>query len=531
MTTGLRHGKWWDQWRGVPVQDIMEGRFDRLFDPSVAPPADFNDADLEKLAAQMTAGLDTPPTPETEVDPEENTGIVAAYTYLGQFVDHDITFDPASQLRHHTTDLNKLVDFRTPRLDLDCLYGRGPSDQPYIYAPDGRHFSPGRPLSGNPHDPAAFDLPRAPNGRALIGDPRNDENRIVAQLHAAMLRFHNRVCDLMPDASFDEIRNQVRWHYQWVVVNDYLPTIIQADVLAPVFPHLGAGTSVIKDRPTPTIRLLTEEAHSRHGFFMPVEFSVAAYRYGHSMVRPIYRLNETISRRTIFGGGPDPAGDLGGMRPIPDDWAIDWQFFIDLNANQPAPTGEISAHNANDPIPRTPQHAYKIDTSVVNPLGFLPPSVASNPASLPLRNLLRGRDFQLPSGQTVAHQLGITPIPDDDLVIGKATDEDPKQPITSISNAFAGRAPLWAYVLSEAQVTSWAAAKGRKKKDSVPIRLGPVGGRLIAEVFAAMLLCDRTSLLHSTPRFQPVTDLERDERFGLADLLRAALQQAAEPAP
>ena len=219
------------------------------------------------------------------------------------------------------------------------------------------------------------------------------------------------------------------------------------------------------------------------------------------------------------------------MRPIPDDWAIDWQFFIDLNANQPAPTGEISAHNANDPIPRTPQHAYKIDTSVVNPLGFLPPSVASNPASLPLRNLLRGRDFQLPSGQTVAHQLGITPIPDDDLVIGKATDEDPKQPITSISNAFAGRAPLWAYVLSEAQVTSWAAAKGRKKKDSVPIRLGPVGGRLIAEVFAAMLLCDRTSLLHSTPRFQPVTDLERDERFGLADLLRAALQQAAEPAP
>ena len=511
----MRHGKWWDRWRDVPLEQVMEGRFDRLFGPAELPPADFSSDDLTELAGKMTADVESLPTPETEVDSEENSGIVAIYTYLGQFIDHDITFDPTSHLREFASDLDELVDFRTPRLDLDNVYGRGPGDQPYLYDPsDGNRLLLGEPLSGNQRDFGTFDLARGPSGRALIGDPRNDENRIVAQLQATMIRFHNRLSELMgPAASFDDNRNQVRWHYQWVVINDFLPTILNEATVRKAFPHLASGRSVADDRPRVTIGPLVPERRKHHGFLVPVEFSVAAYRFGHSMIRPIYRLNETISRRPIFSTSSDPAADLGGMRPIPNDWAIDWQFFVDIG------DGEPQTGSPDDPTERKPQHAYKIDTSIVGALGALPATVASSPSSLALRNLLRGRDFKLPSGQAVAAKLGEPAI---DVVIGKATDEDPKSPIADISPAFADNAPLWAYILSEAQVTSWASAPAGPK-DSVPITLGPVGGRIVAEVFAAMLLADQTSFINSAPQFAPRPELMHNDHFGIAELINAAL--------
>jgi hypothetical protein len=508
----MRHGKWWDRWHDVPVAKIMEGRFERLFSPGDLPPAQFEDAELEKLATAMTADLEDRPTPEGQVDAEENSGILAGYTYLGQFIDHDITFDPTSQLRHLVTDLGDLVNFRTPRLDLDNLYGRGPGDEPFLYDVDGMHLLLGEPLSGNQHDPRARDLQRGPDRRALIGDPRNDENRIVSQLQATMIRFHNRMVDVLRATDLDEVRNQVRWHYQWVVINDFLPTIINRPTVEKVFPHLAAGTSAGQDKPEVTLGPLVGEA-ATHRFFMPVEFSVAAYRFGHSMIRPIYRFNESISRRPIFGTVDDDAADLGGMRKLPDDWAIDWQFFFDI--------GDSAVENKSpyDRIARDPQHAYKIDTSVVGALGALPQSVASNPSSLALRNLIRGRDFGLPSGQAVAAKLGESPV---DVVIGKATDEDPRTPIAEISAAFSDEAPLWAYVLSEAQVTAWQDS-GADKKNDVPIRLGPVGGRIVAEVFAAMLLADPTSFINASPDFSPHPDLIRGDAFGFPELIRAAL--------
>lgn len=511
----MRHGRWWDQWRGVPVGEIMEGRFDRLFKPKDLPPAQFEDADLQKLADAMTAQVESPPTPQDQVDSEENQGIVAVYTYLGQFIDHDITFDPVSQLHHVVRDLGQLVDFRTPRLDLDNLYGRGPGDEPYLYDSDGIRLSLGNPLSGNPRDPQAKDLQRGPGGRALIGDPRNDENRIVAQLQATMIRFHNRMADLLGGASFNDVRDQVRWYYQWVVINDFLPTIINRDTVQKVFPHLASGRSAGEDKPKVTIGPLLRQARKHDGFLMPVEFSVAAYRFGHSMIRPIYRLNETISRRPIFSVSPDPSADLGGMRPIPNDWAIDWQFFVDIGDSQ------AQQNDPNDPIARNPQHAYKIDTSVVGALGQLPAVVASNPSSLALRNLLRGRDFGLPSGQAVASFLGEPTI---DVIVGKATDDpaDTKTPIADISPVFANDAPLWAYVLSEAQVTSWNRAPAGPK-NAVPISLGPVGGRIVAEVFAAMLLDDRTAFINASPQFRPRAEFVRDGHFGIAELITAAL--------
>src|SRR5678809_880891 len=150
-------------------------------------------------------------------DDEENAGIAAGYTYLGQFIDHDITFDPASSLMKQN-DPDALIDFRTPRLDLDNLYGRGPADQPYMFLPDGIHFALGRDLTRGGKPSKAKDLPRF-NARALIGDKRNDENVIVSQLQGVFLNFHNVVADEMLNANskatFDDIQRRVRWHYQW----------------------------------------------------------------------------------------------------------------------------------------------------------------------------------------------------------------------------------------------------------------------------------------------------------------------------
>jgi hypothetical protein len=150
---------------------LFEGRFGRLF--RALPPADFgkNDVEAEQLLIGLAQGMiHDPDCPTDGADPEES-GIPAAYTYLGQFIDHDITFDPASSLMRQN-DPDALVDFRTPRLDLDSVYGRGPDDQPYLYA-DDKTLLLGRPLHGNALTKpiaGAFDLARAGNHRAIIGD-------------------------------------------------------------------------------------------------------------------------------------------------------------------------------------------------------------------------------------------------------------------------------------------------------------------------------------------------------------------------
>src|SRR5213076_304467 len=187
----------------VPASSQFEGRFGRLF--RTLPPARFDEGDLKSLASVMIAEAEAKPTSEEQNDDEENTGtpddpgISAGFTYLGQFIDHDLTFDPASSLQKQN-DPEALVDFRTPRFDLDCLYGRGPADQPYLYRADGVHMLLGNALTGADNDPHARGVPRnqpepSEPARALIGDPRNDENIIVSQLHAIFLRFHNKVVE------------------------------------------------------------------------------------------------------------------------------------------------------------------------------------------------------------------------------------------------------------------------------------------------------------------------------------------------
>ena len=507
VTTG-HHG----QVRGLDLSrrsSQFEGRFGRMF--RTLPPAKFDEDMLNDLARAMTADADPVATTATEDqqreldgDDEENIGsldnpgISAGYTYLAQFIDHDLTFDPASSLQR-LDDPDGLVDYRTPRFDLDCVYGRGPDDQPYLYRQDGRKMLLGQPLTGNPNDPNAREVPRnsaeaGEPARALVGDPRNDENVIVSQLQSAMLRFHNRLADLLPAANFEEIQRNVRWHYQWIVLHDFLPTIIGQQNFSDIMGQVKPGETSLAEPPQLKFYKVKKEA------FMPIEFSVAAYRFGHSMVRPFYRLNASTSPRIpIFSTTGE---SLVGFDAFRKDWAIDWKLFFKMDGE---PTGGS----------KRVQPAYKIDTSVVNPLGNLPPSIARNPASLAQRNLVRGWRMELPSGQEVARTMGIPIIPDEQLTVGKATEADhtKNRKLTDLSPRFADNAPLWYYILAEAQQ--------QFVNNQTPLRLGKVGGRIVGEVLVGLLLADNHSFLRQNPNFKPRPDLMSDAgKFGIVELLQ-----------
>lgn len=476
----------------------FDGRFGRIF--RTLPPAQFgksdteNDDNLSRLAAAMVADFE----PARDGADDEESGIPALYTYLGQFIDHDLTFDPNSSLQKQN-DPEALTDFRTPALDLDCIYGRGPDDQPYMYDADGIKFLRGTSqLNGGTalsDGGLAFDLPRAANGRAIIGDPRNDENTIVSQFQGLMLRFHNRMVDTMPGAAFSDVQRIVRYHYQYVVLNDFLSKIVHTTVLD----DLKTNGTYDQDK----LKFFTW----RNEPFMPVEFAVACYRFGHSMVRPGYRLNDDDSTLdTIF-----PL--LAGFQPVDARRGIEWGRFIDIEKRTSLEAG----------VKRRLQLAYRIDTSIVNPLGNLPPDIAPMVPSLAKRNLARSWRLGLPSGQNVARKMGIEPLRDEEILIGKATGStgDIRGSITQVGGEiFAGNCPLWTYILAEAM--------HYQEKVDVPVleagtttrmpKLGPVGGRIVAEVFLGLLFGDSNSYLNHDPYWTP-----KDKNFKLKDLIQLAL--------
>ena len=397
-------------------------------------------------------------TPEGQVDDEENGDIDAGYTYAGQMIDHDLTLDNRPNDLTTPVDPRTLPNARTPAFDLDSVYGGGPTGSPQLYAADRMHLLLGAPLTGTPSDPGSVDMPRDPaSGQALSGDPRDDENRIVAGLHTIMLRFHNewvdRVKALHPRWSasqiFAEAQRQVRWHYQWAVLTDFLPTIVGKPALSAVFPR-GVRT--------PRLSYYRPCAQG-----MPVEFSVAAYRFGHSMVRPIYRLNAAMPERLpVFASLSPDANDLGGFRPSPPGLSVDWRFFF--NMEQPRRVG-------------FPQASYKIDNSLVFPLSLLPTGAAgTGPTSLAVRNLLRGQQVGLPSGQAVARAMGIRPLRPDQILVGKATDDEADaEPISAIAPDLATSTPLWTYVLAETTATAYPVRGGEDHRPAggpVPPRSG-----------------------------------------------------------
>jgi len=507
----------------TPASPLFQGRFGRLFRSLPAAKYGRNDnesrAALMALGKAMVSGFDAP----KDGNDSEESGIPALYTYFGQFVDHDITFDPMTTLIQHS-DPGALTDFRTPAFHLDNVYGRGPGDQPYLYD-NGAKF-----LLGDLLDNGEPDLPRN-NGtprRAIIGDPRNDENSIVSQLQCLFLRFHNRVVDSNPSLDFPALQKIVRYHYQWIVLHDFLPRIVSAAVLD----QLQTGGKFDRDK--------LKFFHWKNEPFMPVEFSVAAYRLGHSMIRPGYRLNDNdATLLPIFplppNGIPEiPKGladGLAGFQEMAKNRGIDWGRFIDT---------DVRSYGTDKPEDATTkkrlQFAYRLDTSLVTPLSVLPPSVAQDPPpSLPQRNLLRGFELGLPSGQDVAKAMGVKVLADEDIKIGKAVDDpeggddpDVRGTIANLPKgfpelqAFKGKCPLWTYILAEAfeNKVKIDIPVTEKKKITTP-QLGQVGGRIVAEVFLGLMFGDNDSYLSLEPDWKP--SLGSKGEFLLKDLVNYAL--------
>jgi Animal haem peroxidase len=459
-----------------PPGDPTLGRFGRMFPDLEA--CSVTDAAIDAIAGWMASS-------DNETD--QNHDIPAGFTYLGQFIDHDITFDPTPLAARKGA--HGLVNFRTPRFDLDSVYGAGPVAQPFLYDWKGPRPRGVRLLVGNRKVP---DLPRNRQGRALIGDARNDENLIIAQLHLLFIRFHNAVVDHLAaggtrdDELFETAQRIVRWHYQWIVVREFLPKVA-GDVTA---------KKVIDHPPGKAAKIQRKHFRWRREPFLPVEFSGAAYRFGHSMVRPQYGVK--LIPQGVAGLQQIPLfPTLRGFRPVPAEFVIDWERFFDLP--QPLP-----------PPPLQLQPSLLIDTSIAEPLHDKLPDGGPG---LPLRNLLRGRKLGLPSGQDVACVMHEPPLSDAELQLGNNIDE-------RLHAQLRRAMPLWYYILCEAE----------SERGGSGVRLGPVGGRIVSEVLVGLLEGDPNSYLSREPTWQP-RELDTGGDFTMVELVQFVRRMASARLP
>ena len=428
----------------APV-DGAAGRYDRLF-----PDLPALGGDDERLLALGVAGSIC----DGGEDCDDAVETAAGWPLFGQFVAHDITAD-RSPLAHRA-ESSAAVNFRSPRANLECLYGSGQIGSPYLY----RRDDPALLLLGRNDRGEEADLPRNAEGIALVGDPRNDVHVFVSQLHVAMIRAHNRLVELAradgaPDGEvFGRARRETAWHYQWVIVNDYLPRLVGSELVDSI---LDQGPSFYTAAGAPRI---------------PLEFADAAFRYGHSQVRDSFELNSHSGSRRLFP-------DLIGFQPVPADLVIEWKRMFDVDGEPPA------------------QRAKLIDGRLVRSLIELPEAITGEVdvdayRSLAGRDLERGHAYGLPSGEQVAAAMGEAPLEDD--------------PIGLRAAGWEGETPLWLYFLAE------AASRGAGE------RLGPAGGRIVAEVLIGIINADPGSYLADDPDWAPTLPA-RGERFRLVDLL------------
>ena len=454
-------------------------RFGYLFpdlqaDEHLLPPGADTIANLKHLGASMR---------DMTPDDDRNSRIPSAYTYFGQFVDHDITLEALSDTFLALDDptilsseqvLQRIENRRTATLDLDSVYEpQAQFDGERMRL--GKVTPMGKPV---PNKDENNDLPRS--GRdandprfdrfALIGDARNDENLNIAQLHLAILRAHNAIVDA--GHSWDGAQRILRQLYQWIVVNDFLVRITGQDIVNSVkaanrFFDPGEGE-----------------------FFMPLEFSVGAYRYGHSMVRQAYQYNLYIHSKNgaVLKGTLDQlftytalSGQLGtgdGYDTLPEFCVIEWENFINPLVNP----------------------ARCIDTRLVEPLyhlrdelGIELPGIL---ASLATRNLLRGYKLRMPTGQAVASRMNLPVQTESDLRELIAANADranlsAEDKDALINAGFDKRSPLWFYILAEAELVQNG------------MQLGPVGGTLIAEVLIGLVRRSADSIFNMGPGWNP----------------------------
>jgi hypothetical protein len=496
------------------VAEVRKFRFSRLGDKGPALDRDT----LLSLAEAMTAagGPDA-----------ANPTIPAGFTYLGQFVDHDLTLDNTAKAFGSSVTIDELLQGRSPALDLDSVYGRGPDDSDdQIFYTDGIRLKMGTtaptpfPDAGTNTAFDRFDLPRVGLGSskkdrrlAQIPDKRNDENLAVAQTHLAFIRFHNRVADHLAEKGvpstvlFSKAQEMVVKHYQWMLKTDFLPRIVDPAVVNDVFTN---GRKVFE-----------KTAIAEHLPTMPIEFSVAAYRLGHSMVRGAYEWN-----RVFKNGGPGPSASLlllftfsatsgilspdgdiqdpesGSFERLPSNWIADFRRLYDFTA--------IGKNDLKAPE-GVPNVAKRIDTLLVDPLKDLPvgsfggtnttPSIERN---LAFRNLVRAQMIELANGQQMAKLMEVEPLTSAQIRTG---DNGAVIPANSpaITNT-----PLWFYILREAELNNG--------------RLGAVGGRIVAETFHRAMEGSKHSIVRD--RTWRPTDLvaNPNDRFNMTDLLLFAFE-------
>jgi hypothetical protein len=455
---------------------LAEGRFGAMFKnlPAFAP----SDTLLTELAQKMVE-------PDTS-DDFLNTSprLFAGFTFIAQFIDHDITLD-TTPLDQQQADPDAKVNFRTPRYDLDNVYGRGPGNDPQLYDPtDPDKLLLAKNVNG------VLDVPRDSNGGAIIGDPRNDENLIIVQFHKAVIQFHNKLVDyarsqgMRKEWVFETARRLARWHYQWAVIHDFIPRMT-SDPRKTTDEFVGNGGMVYKEvagKP-PVINLNYYKPTNRDGRpFMPVEFAVAAYRFGHSLIRPFYVINDT-GKVDIFGTDSTQR-NLNGGRPIPSDLVMVWNNILP---------------DLGNPTPRPPR---KIDTKLSIPLSTLPGSAVPPPdptKHLAVRNTVRGKRVGLPSGQQIAKAMRVPVL--SNATLGLSND-----------SGWGGEAPLWYYILKEAELPPYNSE-----------RLGPVGGRIMAEVLVGLLQRDPNSYLYLDPSWKPAAPIASETgKFAFGDLLKFA---------
>ena len=446
-------------------------------------------ATLRKLADEMTrAG-------------GGNTGIPAGYTYLGQFIDHDLTMDKTEVMFGSSIAAGDMVQGRSPRLDLDSLYGGGPQDagSEKFYADDGLRLKMGKTDDGKP-----FDLPRD-GKKILIPDHRNDENLAVGQTHLAFIRFHNRVikelASVPPAKRFGKARRAVVKHYQWMIRHDYLPRICEESVVTDVFAN---GR-----------KLVEPNAKGSVATAMPIEFSIAAFRLGHSMIRGEYEWNAifqdgggTLQALFTFSG---TGGSLTEGSPLPGIWPADWRRLYDFPA---------AGHPGLEAPPGRFNRAMRIDTRIVNPLDKLPIGsigAKKKPAdklelNLAFRNLVRARMVKLATGQDMVARLkekGVTvkALTKSQIVNGSGGAE-----LSSLTaaqrNAVAQKTPLWFYILREAELNDG--------------KLDGVGARIVAETIHRAIAGSKASIIRHKD-FKPHFAAD-DKTFNMPDLLFFAFE-------
>ncbi len=406
------------------------------------------------------------------------------YTYFGQFVAHDLTKDVSSIEEASIRPPEELENLQTPRLDLDVLYGGGPSRSPELYESDGMRLKVGASSTGL----KAFDICVGERGERVLADDRGAENLILRQMTTVFARFHNFAVKQFEQECaneaivFERARQQMRWQFQYLVVHDYLRSVLEPSIYRKVF-------AVKKPRTR------------WNSFSIPIEFSAAAMRFGHAMVRPnyLFSFGQEMLLRNIFGRN----GDLGCLK---DELKIEWGFFFQG-------AGPVSALTSRPIDTRLAPGFHQLPQDLIGAAVAVCPHFRErgNFCQLPVRTLLRGAGLRLAFGQTVAAAFG-EPVLTEEETIKNAYGEVTNQGNILRQANLSFETPLWYYILKESEVFQ----NGNT--------LGPTGSHIIAETIYAALLSDVTSYLHKRDRSPPVWKaLDEGQRiYSLGELFRLA---------